>query len=396
MRPTLRALRHRFAHAALATGLAAPGCSNPAGTGDAPPVGEAQVTLNTIVSGLAFPLFLAAAPGDATRLFVVEKRGTIRIVEGTTLRQTPFLDLSGRVSGGSEQGLLGLAFHPDYPANRLFVVNYTDTGGATRVSTFRTLAGDPNQADPTSEQVLLTVPQPFANHNGGMVAFGPDGMLYIGLGDGGSAGDPQGNGQSRTTLLGKLLRVAVSGAGVLSIPADNPFVNQAGTRPEIWSLGIRNPWRFSFDRATGDLYLADVGQNQREEVNASRAPAAARGLNFGWNAMEGSHCFQPQAGCDQTGLTLPVLEYDHGQGCSVTGGYVYRGTALPELRGHYFYGDFCRGWIRSFRLQNGQAIDAREWPDLASGGQITSFGEDAAGELYLLTAAGRVAKLVPR
>jgi glucose/arabinose dehydrogenase len=384
---------------ALAAWLLLAACGD-GGTGPVPPPPPpppgAGPTLVTVAAGLSTPVFLTAPPGDATRLFVVEKRGTIRIVSGGAVRPAPFLDLSGRVSGGSEQGLLGLAFHPDYATNRLFVVNYTDPAGDTRISAFRTLAADPDRADPASEQVLLAVTQPFANHNGGMLAFGPDGMLYAGLGDGGSGGDPQGNGQRRSTLLGKLLRVAVSGAGQLSVPADNPFTGQAGTRPEIWGLGLRNPWRFSFDRATGDLYVADVGQNQREEVNAAAGPQAGRGLNWGWNVMEGGRCFQPATGCDQTGLVLPVLEYDHGQGCSVTGGYVYRGAALPALRGLYFYGDYCGGWVRSFRLQNGQAVERQEWPGLAPGGQITSFGEDAAGELYVLTAAGRVARVAPR
>jgi hypothetical protein len=382
--------------AMLAAALAACGREPGSGT-EPPPPGSGELALVTVATGLAFPVFLTSPPGEAGRLFVVEKRGTIRIIEGGAVRSTPFLDLSGRVSGGSEQGLLGLAFHPEYPSNGRFVVNYTNQDGDTRVAVFR-VSADPNRADAASEQVILAVEQPFSNHNGGMVAFGPrDGHLYVGMGDGGSAGDPQGNGQRRSTLLGKLLRVAVSGAGVVSVPADNPFVGQAGARPEIWSLGLRNPWRFSFDRLTGDLYIADVGQNQREEVNVAIAASQfGKATNFGWSIMEGSRCYSPASNCDQTGLTLPVIDYDHGQGCSVTGGYVYRGSALAAFRGTYFYSDYCQGWVRSFRLQGGGAAELRDWPELAPGGQITSYGEDSAGELYLLTAGGRVARIVPR
>jgi glucose/arabinose dehydrogenase len=262
------------------------------------------------------------------------------------------------------------------------------------VSLFRTSAGDPDRADPT-EQIALSVDQPFSNHNGGMVAFGPDGRLYIGMGDGGSGGDPQGNGQKRSTLLGKILRLAISATGQVTVPSDNPFVGQSGTRAEIWSLGVRNPWRFSFDRTTGDLYIGDVGQGDREEIDAV-TPAAGRGANFGWNTMEGKACFGASS-CNQQDLVLPVLDYTHSDGaCSVTGGYVYRGTAIAGLAGTYFYADYCRGWVRSFRLANGTASEEREWPDLAPNGQVTGFGQDAAGELYLMTAAGRVVKIVAK
>ncbi|MEZ4457072.1 MAG: PQQ-dependent sugar dehydrogenase [Gemmatimonadales bacterium] len=232
-----------------------------------------------------------------------------------------------------------------------------------------------------------------SNHNGGMVAFGPDGHLYIGMGDGGSAGDPQGNGQNNGVLLGKLLRYAVAADGQISIPADNPFAAVAGARAEIWSTGLRNPWRFSFDRQTGDLYIGDVGQNEREEIDVAAAPAAGRDANFGWKVMEGTACYAAST-CSQQGLTLPVVEYLHADGCSVTGGYVYRGTAIPSLAGTYFYADYCRGWVRSFKLAGGQATEATEWAGLAPNGQITGFGEDAAGELYVVTAGGRVARIV--
>jgi glucose/arabinose dehydrogenase len=346
------------------------------------------------VGTFSFPVLVTAPTGDSDRLFVVEKRGTVRIVrQGTTLA-TAFLDLSGKVSTGGEQGLLGLAFHPQYQSNGLFVVHYTDQGGDTKVSLFRVSAADPNRADPASEQTFLTVTQPFANHNGGSIAFHPvDGHFYLGLGDGGSGGDPQGNGQKLSTLLGKLLRLSISSSGQVTVPSDNPFAGQGSARAEIWSYGLRNPWRWSFDRTTGDLYIGDVGQNQREEIDVTTL-AGARGANFGWNVMEGRACYQAGS-CDQTGLTLPVLDYSHGNGaCSVTGGYVYRGSAIPSLVGTYFYADYCSGWVRSFRYASGAISDEREWTALAPNGQITSFGEDAQGELYLMTAGGRVARIV--
>jgi hypothetical protein len=359
-----------------------------------PPVATDSVRLVQVATGLDFPLFLTAPPGDNARLFIVEKTGRIRIVRNGSVLSAPFLDLSARVSGGSEQGLLGLAFHPQYATNGRFVVNYTDPSGDTRVSAFR-VSANPDVADPASEQVLLAIDQPFANHNGGMVVFGPDGKLYIGMGDGGSGGDPQGNGQNKGVLLGKILRVDVSGTGVLSVPADNPFVGQAGARPEVWSYGLRNPWRFSFDRAQGDLYIGDVGQNAREEVDvATSAGQFGKGLNFGWNVMEGGACYSPSSGCARSGLTLPVLDYGHAGGaCSITGGYVYRGAAVPALRGLYFYSDYCSGWVRSFRLLGTAAADQRDWPALRPGGLVTSFGEDASGELYVMISSGKVFRI---
>lgn len=359
-----------------------------------PPPAPASVAWQEVASGLAFPVDLTAPPGDATRLFVVEKAGRIRIIRNGSLLGTPFLDLTAQVSSGGERGLLGLAFTPDYAASGRFVVHYTNLAGNTRVSTFR-VSADPDRADAASEQVILAVDQPFSNHNGGQVAFGPDGMLYIALGDGGSGGDPQNHAQNLNSLLGKLLRLRVLPSGAAEVPASNPFVGQAGRRGEIWSYGLRNPWRFSFDRAGGDLYIADVGQNALEEVNASPATTGGgRGLNYGWRIMEGTNCYNPSPGCNQSGLTLPVITYGRGDGCSVTGGYVYRGTAVPGMVGRYFYSDYCQGWVRSFRLQGGAATDPLTHAGLATGASVTSFGQDAAGELHVLTAAGRVLKMV--
>jgi glucose/arabinose dehydrogenase len=391
-RPTEdRMMLHVLSGCRLFAVLVLAGCG---GSRSVPPEpAPATLVLQEVATGLDFPLFLTAPAGDGARLFVVEKTGRIRVIKnGATLAQ-PFLDLSGRVSGGGEQGLLGLAFHPQYAANGRFVVNYTNSAGDTRISVFK-VSSNPDVADPASEQVILAVDQPFANHNGGMVVFGPDGKLYIGLGDGGSGGDPQGNGQNKGVLLGKILRVDVSGTGVLSVPADNPFAGQAGARPEIWSYGLRNPWRFSFDRQARDLYIGDVGQDAREEIDVSTTAAqAGRGLNFGWNTMEGLACYSPSSGCNQSGLTPPVLDYDHSQGCSVTGGYVYRGAAIPSLGGTYFYADYCNGWVRSFRYQGGSVTESRDWASLRPNGQITSFGEDAQGEVYLMISSGKVFRI---
>jgi glucose/arabinose dehydrogenase len=361
-----------------------------------PPAGMVPVGLQDVASGLSVPLYLTAPAGDPTRLFIVEKGGAIRVVKDGALLPTPFLDLTGRVSTGGEQGLFGLAFDPAYADNGRFVVHYTDVGGNTVVSLFRVSADDADRADPASETIVLTAEQPFSNHNGGQILFGPDGMLYIGLGDGGSSGDPGGRGQALTDLLGSILRVDVRTGTGYTIPPDNPFLGRADARPEIWSFGLRNPWRFTFDPATGDLYIADVGQNAWEEVDVVPVAAGAgRGANFGWNVTEGRHCFA-QADCDLTQFTLPVLEYGHGEGCSIAGGYVYRGAAIPALQGHYFYADYCQGWVRIFRLQDGQAVEPQQWPTLAPGGAITSFGQDAAGELYVLSAEGRVSRIVPQ
>ncbi|MGH7806037.1 MAG: PQQ-dependent sugar dehydrogenase [Candidatus Binatia bacterium] len=360
------------------------------GDGDEPP-GDAEVRLVTVASGLDVPLDVAAARSDASRLYVAEKTGRIRVIENGQLLATPFLDLSALVSNGQEQGLLGLVFHPSYPSDSRFFVNYTNAAGDTRLVSYR-VSANPNVADPSSAVAILALDQPAANHNGGGLAFGPDGFLYVALGDGGGANDPSGNGQSLATLLGKLLRLDVSVAPY-AVPATNPFVGVTAARGEIWAFGLRNPFRFSFDRSTGDLYVGDVGQAAREEIDF--APSSSNGgENYGWSRTEGTQCLLGGA-CDRSGITFPVVEYGHDDGCSVAGGYVYRGADVPALRGTYFYGDFCSGFVRSLRISGGNATDTREWPELAPDGQITSFGEDAAGELYLTVQDGRVLRIAP-
>ncbi|UCF21651.1 MAG: PQQ-dependent sugar dehydrogenase [Gemmatimonadota bacterium] len=347
------------------------------------------LSVEVVAGGLSSPLFLTAPSGDS-RLFVVERAGRVRIVEDRQLLGQPFLDISDRVGTGGEGGLLSIAFHPDYASNGYVFASYTDRNGDSRIERY-TVTGNPNLADSNSGKLILTLEQPFSNHNGGLIVFGPDDKLYFGLGDGGGGGDPLGSGQDTGTLLGSMLRIDIDAADPYAIPPDNPFVGDAAGRDEIWAYGLRNPWRFSFDREAGVLYVADVGQNRWEEVNA--VPADSPGVNYGWNIMEARHCFQPADGCDQSGLVLPVVEYDHDNGCSVTGGYVYRGSAIPELRGHYLYSDFCRGFLRSFRLSGGVVSDERAW-DVGDLGGVFSFGEDAQGELYILSTNGRVYRLV--
>jgi glucose/arabinose dehydrogenase len=360
----------------------------------APVSGTPNLSTVLVARGLQDPLDLQVPAGDRARLFVVEQGGRIRIVRNGAVVSPPFLDISGRIRSGGEQGLLGLAFHPQYAQNGRFFVNYTDRNGDTHIAEFR-VSSNPDVADPGSERQLLFVNQPFDNHNGGAVAFGNDGLLYIGLGDGGSGGDPQGNGQSLTTLLGKILRIDVNQGSPYGIPADNPFASRTGAR-EVWSFGLRNPWRFSFDRATGDLYIGDVGQGAREEVDVGLA-ARRGGENWGWNVMEGSRCFRPASGCSTGGLDLPVAEYDHGSGCSITGGVVYRGCRLPGYAGTYFYADYCSALVRSFRLEGGRAVDARDWTSTLGRGldNPTSFGVDADGEAYIVDGDGEIYRIVP-
>lgn len=372
--------------AALLLALLLVGCagcdSSPSDGG--PPPGPAELRLAEVASGLAGPVYLTAPAGDP-RLFVVEQPGRIRVIRDGQLLPAPFLDITAKVGSGGERGLLSVAFHPRYAQNGFFYVNYTDRAGDTRIERYR-VSADADRADAASASLVIAIEQPYSNHNGGMVLFGPDGMLYVGMGDGGSGGDPHNHGQDPSTLLGDLLRLDVDRSAPYAIPPGNPFAGETARRPEIWATGLRNPWRFAFDRETGLLYVADVGQGQWEEVNV--VPGTLAGVNYGWRVMEGAHCYGA-ATCRQEGYTLPVLEYPHPDGCSVTGGIVYRGRAIPAIRGHYFYGDFCAGWIRSFRYAGGQAVDQRSW-ELGDVGNILSFGEDGAGEMYVLSSNGRV------
>ena len=379
-----------------------PSSSASPSTGDcgagSPVTGSPSLTTQRVVGGLDSPVDLQVPRGDRARLFVVEQPGRIRIIRNGAVAAT-FLDIVGRVGSGGERGLLGLAFHPRYAENGRFFVNYTDRGGDTHIAEFRAAPAS-DAADPASERLILFVPQPFANHNGGGMAFGNDGHLYVALGDGGSGGDPFRNGQNLATPLGKILRFDVdsgdqSGPG-FQVPADNPFLSTSGAFPGVWALGLRNPWRISFDRSTGDLLIGDVGQNAVEEVDLGLASRRG-GENYGWNVTEGSRCFSPPSGCSTAGQTLPVVEYSHGEGCSVTGGYVYRGCRMPGYHGTYFYGDYCSAIVRSFRIDNGRAVDQRDWTSALSRGvdALSSFGVDADGELYILDHTGEVYKVVP-
>jgi glucose/arabinose dehydrogenase len=352
-----------------------------------------ELEVNVVVRGLDAPLGVTHAGDGSGRLFVIEQGGTVRIVSGGEVLPEPFLDVSDLVVAGGEQGLLGLAFHPGYEDNGRFFVNYTDTNGDTVVAEYA-VSQDAGAADPGSERVLLRIDQPFPNHNGGHLVFGPDGYLYIGTGDGGGAGDPEGNGQDTSTLLGKLLRIDVDArAGDrYGIPPGNPFAGDAEGRPEIWAYGLRNPWRFSFDPSSGDLWIADVGQSAFEEIN--RRGAGAAGLNYGWDVMEGRNCYEEE-GCDRSGKVMPLSSYSHEHGCSVTGGLVYRGTAAPELRGGYVFGDYCSGniWVLDSRAEG----FVEPVQVLSDQGSISSFGEDEERELYMTDlAAGELLGLTTR
>jgi glucose/arabinose dehydrogenase len=348
------------------------------------------VDLEPVADGFEAPVGISHAGDGTGRLFVVEQTGAIRIMDGETVVDEPFLDVGEAIVAGGEQGLLGLAFHPDYRRNGRFFINYTDVNGDTVVAEVRT-SDDPNRAEERSVRPLLQIDQPFSNHNGGQLAFGPDGYLYIGTGDGGSGGDPQDNGQNTEALLGKLLRIDVNSDDPYGIPDDNPFARSGGA-PEVWAHGLRNPWRFSFDRATDRLWIADVGQRDFEEIN--RVGADSSGLNFGWNVMEGRQCFVGD-GCDRRDKVLPISGYTHNLGCSVTGGYVYRGFGSPALTGGYIFADYCSGTV--------WGIDARA-PNFAAPVElleselsISSFGLDEAGELYLTDLSeGRIFQVVAR
>jgi len=355
-----------------------------------------------VQGGLTMPLFVTSPPLDTTRLFILEQNGLVRIVKNGSLLPTPFIDVTALSSCCGEQGLLGLAFAPDYATSGVFYLSYTNNSGDSEIRRY-TVSSNPDVANP-SGTLILSVDQPFDNHNGGNIAFGPDGYLYIGFGDGGSGGDPQGNGQNLNTLLGKMLRIDVN-APTYTVPPSNPFVGIAGL-DEIWAYGLRNPWRWSFDRGTRDLYIADVGQGSIEEVDVQPASSDG-GENYGWNVCEGNATYPPPSSpgsCPSTrGFTFPVLQYDHSQGCSITGGYVYRGCRMPDLRGTYFYSDICSGFIRTFKgVSGGVAQNQQDRTGaVGTGGGVSSFGEDARGELYIVdygggaAGQGKVVRIIP-
>ena len=374
------------AAAGLAALLALAGCSGGGGatSGAAAPTTTeattqattsaepARLALETVAKGFDQPLYVTAAPGEPNRLYVVEQTGRVRVLEDGRIRDAPFLDLHGSVSCCGERGLLSLAFAPDYETSGKLYVNYTNTDGDTRVVEF-TASGNRTTVDPGTARELLAVEQPYSNHNGGLVLFGPDGRLYVGMGDGGSGGDPENRAQDLSQRLGKLLALDVG---------------RPGADWEIVAYGLRNPWRFAFDE--GELYIADVGQNEFEEVDAVRWPAGGL-LNFGWPIFEGRSRYEDKAPNPAGTLAAPVAVYPHAEGCSVTGGLVYRGTAIPGLAGRYFYGDYCSGTIWSFRLRDGKADPRREAFTVES---LTSFGTDEKGELYLVSQDGTIYRLV--
>lgn len=342
-----------------------------------------SVDLKSIAKIAGQPLAVTNAGDGSGRLFIADQDGRIWVVRDDAVLSRPMLDITGRVACCGERGLLGIAFHPDFPADPRVFVDYTDNGGATVVSSFVVPAGTPDSADAGSETVILTFAQPYSNHNGGALAFGKDGLLYISTGDGGSAGDPHGNGQRLDTLLGKILRIDIdgsSGGDAYANPASNPFVGQAGARGEIWLTGLRNPWRMSFDRNTDDLWIGDVGQGDWEEIDVARASSGG-GANYGWNRMAGDHCYPIGSSCSKTGLTLPAAEYDHGVGrCTVIGGGVYRGPSYPILRGGYLFADYCSGTIWGLVASKGGLQSPVVMGSTGFG--LAGFGESEDGELY--------------
>ena len=347
-----------------------------------------NIKLEPVISGLTQPVFATHAGDGSGRLFIAQQTGEILILNGTTLNSTPFLDVSGIITVGSEQGLLGLAFDPNYASNGFFYIAYSDSNGDDVLSRYKVSTGDPNVADAGSAQIFLTVAEPESNHNGGMIAFGPDGYLYFGLGDGGGGGDNHGtigNGQDKTTLLGKILRLNVATLPY-TIPPSNPYYGSGTVKQEIWAYGVRNPWRFSFDKTTGDLYTGDVGQNSQEEIDF-QAASASGGANYGWRIREGNLCYNPSSGCGTpTNYVAPVAVYDHSLGCAVTGGYVYRGTNFPGLAGVYLYGDYCTG-----KLWGLYKNSSNQWVTSlikSTSYNISSFAEDEDGELYILDYGG--------
>jgi cysteine-rich repeat protein len=367
-----------------------------------PSVSGSTISTEEVISGLDNPVDLTSPPLDPNRLFIVEQPGVIRIVENGALLPDPFMDISDRVLDGGERGLLGLAFHPDYESNGRFFVNYTRNPDGDTVIARYEVTGDPNVADPDSEIILLTIDDFASNHNGGQVAFDAAGYLYVGNGDGGGGGDPQETGQDDTSLLGKMLRmdIDVEVPPYYAVPLDNPNPGAGQPLGLIWAKGLRNPWRFSFDRANGDIYIGDVGQNAVEEIDYQPGSSTG-GENYGWDIFEGSDCFDdPQDGLNcpdpPTGFTFPIHEYSHGQGCSVTGGFVYRGCAMPDLAGTYFYSDFCTSFLRTFEVSGGAAVNhANVTAALGGLSSISAFGTDARGEIYVLSLGGEIRRIIP-
>ena len=345
-----------------------------------------EIALRQIASGLDMPVALTHA--NDSRLFVTLQRGQVVIYDGTRILPTPFLDIRSLVRCCDERGLLSVAFHPRYGENGIFFVYYTDAQGDIVIARYE-VSSDPNRADPASGSIVLEISHPtFGNHNGGQLAFGPDGFLYIGTGDGGGGGDPSNNAMNLQSLLGKLLRIDVDGGSPYGVPSSNPFVGRSDARREIWAIGLRNPWRFSFDRETGDLWIADVGQGSWEEIDF-QPRSSIGGENYGWRRMEGTHCFNPSTNCNQSGLVLPVIEYNHSGGaCSVTGGHRYRGSRFPRLAGSYIYGDYCNGVIWGAVPRTNGTWNPRELFNATF--EISSFGEDVNGEIYVVDHGGRI------
>jgi glucose/arabinose dehydrogenase len=371
---------------AIAVTFAAPGLTS---AQTAPTV---DLKFGKVIDGLDRPVAMLDSDDGTGRFFVVEQPGRVVLLKDGKLLAQPFLDISTRVGTGSEQGLLSIALHPDFAKNGEFFIDYTDTGGNSQIERWTVSKGNVNVADPASAVTLLTVDQPYANHNGGLLLFGPDGKLYIGFGDGGSQGDPHGNGQNLDVLLGKILRIDVdttTGDLPYGIPADNPFAKKEGARGEIWVYGVRNPWRFSFDKKTGDLFIGDAGQDTYEE--ADFAPAGTGGLNFGWNIVEAAACYQADS-CDKSGITPPFFFYSHSDGgCSITGGYIYRGTAIDSLAGVYLAADYCSGSLWEVHL-DGKGGSNVSGP-ISTGMTPSSFAQDSSGELYIIDLQGAIYKI---
>jgi glucose/arabinose dehydrogenase len=407
-RRVARALGEAIVAAALVAGCAAAAASSaaapslsvvPNGAPGAP--STASVKLTVVAGGLSSPVDLVSPKDGTHRLFIVEQTGTVRIVKNGRLLPGAFLDLRSAVSTGSEQGLLGLAFHPAFASNRKFYVDYTDLNGNTVIREYRASTTSPNLTESGSGRTILQIRQPYPNHNGGDIVFGPDGYLYIGMGDGGSAGDPGSRAQSLSSLLGKMLRIDVNGtAGTrhYRIPAGNPYAGTTGL-DEIWQRGLRNPWRFSFDAATGALWIGDVGQNRYEEVDRAlrTSSGAGRGVNWGWRVMEGFHCYNPGFGCSTLGKRLPLLEYSHDANgrCAIVGGFVYRGSAIPSLTGWYLFGDDCSGEVLAVPSTASSQPTPVTLFGTGSGRVVSSFGQDWAGELYVVDLRGTVFRIDP-